>query len=89
MLFQQYKELCEKMKDPVTIAEYMYTEDAFTLEQLERITGSSGDEKEALFTAMESVVSKTHYNLKIFATALLMEQDTFSFGKSLLSKYSE
>ena len=77
------------MKDPVTIAEYMCTEDAFTLEQLERIKDSSGDEKEALFTALESAVSENHYNLKIFATALLKEQDTSSFGRSLLSKYSE
>ena len=89
MLFQQCKELCEKMKDPVTIAEYMYTEDAFTLEQLERIKDSTGDEKKALFTALESAVSENHYNLKIFATVLLEEQDTYSIGKSLLSKYSE
>ena len=73
----------------IRVAEYMYTEDAFTKEQLEKIRDSTGNEKEALFTEMESAVSINHYKLKIFATALRTEKSTDSIGKNLLEKYSE
>ena len=73
----------------ICIAEYMFREDAFTKEQLEKIRDSTGNEKETLFTEMESAVSVDHYNLKIFATALKREESTESIGKSLLEKYSE
>ena len=73
----------------IRVAEYMFREDAFTKEQLEKIQDSTGNEKEALFTEMEGAVSVDHYNLKIFATSLKTEESTDSIGKSLLEKYSE
>ena len=73
----------------IRVAEYMCTEDAFTKEQLEKIRNSTGNEKETLFTEVESAMSVDHYNLKIFATAMRTEESTDSIGNGLLEKYSE
>ena len=84
-----YNEIYQRLQNPQGVADYMYQEDAITLDQLEKIKDSTGNIKEVLFTTLESSVSLNHYHLKIFATALLNEEDTHSVGKVLMSKYSE
>ena len=75
------------MPVPVMIAEYMFVEKVFTLKQLERIKESKRNEKEVLLTSLESVIREKSYNLKIFATALVMREGTNAIGKALLEQY--
>ena len=71
------------------VAEYMYSKRAFSLDQLEKIQTSPGNEKEALFTSLESAVSLNQYNLRVFGKALMKEEATHSLGKSILANCSE
>ena len=75
------------MPVPVMIADYMFVEKVFTLKQLERIKESKRNEKEVLLTSLESVIREKSYNLKIFATALVMQEGTNAIGKALLEQY--
>ena len=73
----------------MVVAEYMYSEEAFSLSQLEEIQNSPGKKKEILFTSLESVVSSNHYNLQVFGKALMKERVTYSLGKSIMEICSE
>ena len=84
-----YNDIYQQLKNPVGVAEFMFSERAFSLEQLEHIRESPGNEKEALFTALESVVTINRCNLRVFADALIKEAATCSLGKTLLTKCSE
>ena len=84
-----YNEIYQKLKNPVGVAEYMYSKRAFSLHQLQKILDSPGNEKEVLFTSLESAVSLNKYNLRVFGKALMKEEATYSLGKSLLANCSE
>ena len=71
------------------VAEYMYSERAFSLLQLEKIQDSPGNEKEVLLTSFESAVSLNRYNLRVFGKALMKEEATHSLGKLILAICSE
>ena len=71
------------------VAEYMYSKRAFSLDQLEKIQESPGNEKEVLFTSLESAVSLNRYNLRVFGKALMKKEATHSLGESILANCSE
>ena len=84
-----YSEIYLKLKNPVGVAEYMYSKRAFSLHQLEKIQESPGNEKEVLLTSLESAVSLNQYNLRVFGKALKKEEATHSLGKSILANCGE
>lgn len=71
------------------VAEYLYSKRAFSFHQLEKMRDSPGNEKEVLFTSLESAVSLNQYNLRVFGKALMKEEATHSLGESLLANCSE
>ena len=84
-----YNDIYQQLKNPVGVAEFMFSERAFSLEQLEHIRESPGNGKEVLFTVLESVVTVNQCYLRVFAEALIKEATTCSLGKTLLTKCSE
>ena len=89
LVYPLYNEIYQKLKNPVGVAEYMYSERAFSSSQLEEIQNSPGNEREILFTSLESAVSLDHYNLRVFGKALMEEVATHSLGVSIIAICSE
>ena len=63
------------------VAKYLYSERAFSLHQLEKMRYSPVNEKEVLFTSLESALSSNQYNLRVFGNALMKEEATHLTGK--------
>ena len=89
LVYPLYNEIYQKLKNPVGMAEYLYSKRTFSLQQLEKIQDSPGNEKEVLLTSLESAVSLNQYNLCVFGKALMKYEATHSLGKLLMANYSE
>ena len=89
ILSSHYDDMFRQLESVDRISEYLYNEDVFTRDQLERIvTSASSNKREMLFTSLESAVTRDSSYLNILATGLQQDSTTLTIGRSLHQQYS-
>ena len=85
-------EIAQCQINPVKVSQLLFSEKCIneeTLDKMETLKGTLDEKKTTLLSAIHTVISSDHKNLKVLATVLSKFEETKVLSKKIISEYSE
>ena len=92
ILYHHNDTLSQSMINPVKVSQLLFSERCInedTLDKMETMEGILDEKKTTLLSAIHTVISSDHKNLKMLATVLSKFEETKVLSERIISEYSE